>query len=970
MPTTVGSNPSTAFAGAGFEPNPTTAGRLNSNAWATTGWSDGDLAFGGTRTTAGTDYTRGSTTGSVTTGGIYAFTGVPGSVANPTLMIQPGGNDFTPGTITLRIQNNGISAITDLAVSYNLYVNNDEIRGNSFNFSYSTDNVTYTPVAALDYTSIEAVDALGWVLVGTAPSRSTNITGLSVAPSSFIYLRWSGDDVLGSSGARDEFGLDDIVATATYGSTNTIVIDNINTPPFVLANCTSTATGTVDITSTGTFNAGNIYTVQLSDDVGSFTAPVNIGSIVSVNNTESINFTIPAGTAGGTGYKMRVVSSDPAVTGTESAAFTITQNGLGGCSSSHTDYYRSVTTGDWTDPNTWESSPDNTNWITATLAPTYLANTILIRATHTVTIDGLSSADQLTIQSGGVLNHSNGSPFTLNDGTGTDMTIENGGTYVLNGTQPTAVSTATVDVQSGATVRVDDNSFPNESDDFAFGANATVTFNTGCTYEWNTIIVPSWTGRTYFTSGQNTKFKFSTAPGGGLGGNNDTFILGHLDLATGINLSFVNTGIKYIRYGIIGDGTINASTAGSGAVVIDGATSELGGGSLTLQTGVPLQMTNTTCTMVAPKIITGDVTFSGTTNIFLGNNDLTVSGSIAGYGTSSYVHTNGTGYLKMNTIGGTRVFPVGASSFNALYVNNGSNADYSVRVEDGINPVIAFPTYGINRTWNVYSSTPTTGVQLSFQYAAADANPGATPQPQPMEILMYSGSAWSITTGNSSINPTGADPTLLVSSVIPTGDLSIGTASTPFALGISGGFILPVNCVVALKAQKRNNSGIISWTASSCTEVESFELQRSVNGAAFETIHTIRPSSSATDFIYTDAQLARGRNLYRVKISGFNGDKKYSGTVALIDGSNDLFISSLAPNPTSGISRLTISAGKVSPVSFAIYNAGGTVVKRWTTVVGEGSTTVDIDVAGLAAGVYNVIAVSGDSKSVLKLVKQ
>jgi hypothetical protein len=34
MQTSVGSNPSQPFAGGGFEPNPTTAGRLNSNAWA------------------------------------------------------------------------------------------------------------------------------------------------------------------------------------------------------------------------------------------------------------------------------------------------------------------------------------------------------------------------------------------------------------------------------------------------------------------------------------------------------------------------------------------------------------------------------------------------------------------------------------------------------------------------------------------------------------------------------------------------------------------------------------------------------------------------------------------------------------------------------------------------------------------------------------------------------------------------
>ncbi|MBK6936031.1 MAG: hypothetical protein IPH18_03470 [Chitinophagaceae bacterium] len=110
-------------------------------------------------------------------------------------MIQPGGSDFAPGTLTLRIQNNGTNNITQLALSYNLYVRNDQARSSSFNFSYSSDNISYTNISALDYTSTVASDALGWVIVGTAPSRSTTVTGLNIAPGSLVYLRWSSADV-------------------------------------------------------------------------------------------------------------------------------------------------------------------------------------------------------------------------------------------------------------------------------------------------------------------------------------------------------------------------------------------------------------------------------------------------------------------------------------------------------------------------------------------------------------------------------------------------------------------------------------------------------------------------------------------------------------------------------------------------------------------------------------------------------
>ncbi len=79
--------------------------------------------------------------------------------------------------------------------------------------------------------------------------------------------------------------------------------------------------GTVDVpyTAEGTFNAGNIFTAELSDDAGSFASPVEIGS---VNSTTSgtINATVPGGTLSGAAYRIRVVSSDPMVEGDDNGA--------------------------------------------------------------------------------------------------------------------------------------------------------------------------------------------------------------------------------------------------------------------------------------------------------------------------------------------------------------------------------------------------------------------------------------------------------------------------------------------------------------------------------------------------------------------------------------------------------------------------------------------------------------------------
>jgi hypothetical protein len=68
----------------------------------------------------------------------------------------------------------------------------------------------------------------------------------------------------------------------------------------------------VPFTLSGIYNSGNIFTAQLSDASGSFASPVNIGTLPGTA-AGTINATIPSGTIPGTGYRIRVVSSSPAI---------------------------------------------------------------------------------------------------------------------------------------------------------------------------------------------------------------------------------------------------------------------------------------------------------------------------------------------------------------------------------------------------------------------------------------------------------------------------------------------------------------------------------------------------------------------------------------------------------------------------------------------------------------------------------
>lgn len=98
---------------------------------------------------------------------------------------------------------------------------------------------------------------------------------------------------------------------------------------FPLVGLSSTVTGspwcgganiTVNYSSFNlTFNAGNQFTVQLSDATGSFATPTTISNapLVSTATTGSIACTIPVAQPAGTGYRIRTVSTNTAFTGAD-----------------------------------------------------------------------------------------------------------------------------------------------------------------------------------------------------------------------------------------------------------------------------------------------------------------------------------------------------------------------------------------------------------------------------------------------------------------------------------------------------------------------------------------------------------------------------------------------------------------------------------------------------------------------------
>ncbi|MBG8555869.1 T9SS type A sorting domain-containing protein [Hymenobacter guriensis] len=71
--------------------------------------------------------------------------------------------------------------------------------------------------------------------------------------------------------------------------------------------------------------SGGSVTAQLSNSSGAFTSPTTIGSVSFTGaGSSSVSVTVPAATTAGTGYRVRLVSTNPALTSTESGLWSIT----------------------------------------------------------------------------------------------------------------------------------------------------------------------------------------------------------------------------------------------------------------------------------------------------------------------------------------------------------------------------------------------------------------------------------------------------------------------------------------------------------------------------------------------------------------------------------------------------------------------------------------------------------------------
>ena len=256
------------------------------------------------------------------TGGNYNFgNGVAASAPDRALGFISSGSTATaagaaPRHILLAVKNTTPSTIVDLAVAYDIEKYRYGARAFEWQFYTSPDGTNWTQVTSL--TQAYAIDPAspGNTVVNpvTSISKNTTLTGINLAAGDTYYLRWS-YVAFGSGGSTNGqgLGLDNVVLTPTAGT-------GTGTPtptPATIATTASTYGSPYCLTSSATLSVGytvssgtlpsTTFQVQLSNAIGVFSTDLT-KNIIGAGTNSPIIATIPAGTASGTGYRVRVLN--------------------------------------------------------------------------------------------------------------------------------------------------------------------------------------------------------------------------------------------------------------------------------------------------------------------------------------------------------------------------------------------------------------------------------------------------------------------------------------------------------------------------------------------------------------------------------------------------------------------------------------------------------------------------------------
>lgn len=489
---------------------------------------------------------------------------------------------------------------------------------------------------------------------------------------------------------------------AASPASNSVVISVVNATGFSATN--GNAQSVVGWTNPSCFDevmivakAGSAVTAAPSGDGSAYTGNLSFSAGTSFDG----GFVIYNGSASpqtltnlinGTTYHLTIFTRK-GTAWSVGATTTCTPN----LASSSTDHFRTSKSGNWSDvvlaTTPWQSSADNVNWITATLAPDTNASSVDILSGHHIVINTTGIVITKTQVFGSL--EARGNNFSVNGiADEIELTIKDGGSFITNGDGYASTGNAYGLVETGGKLI----SFTGSGGDFAKNYLESTAglfyFGNNSICEWQNTGSTLGAGyNNYFTAYENGDmpiFRIVNQPADPFGGTLSNVF--NAKLEANANFSIRNAGTKTFIGGVIGTATVSQQATSGNLILGNGTNIPEIGGAVTLDVvAAKLKLPNGALVPAASNVIIKSSTQNNTFDREGGN--LTIDGilditnmRITNTATGGVI-VNGT--LKTANTGGLYGTDSAILSGN-LTINDNSTIEYYATANQTISSA---PTY-------------------------------------------------------------------------------------------------------------------------------------------------------------------------------------------------------------------------------------------------------------------------------------
>ena len=165
---------------------------------------------------------------------------------------------------------------------------------------------------------------------------------------------------------------------------------------------------------------------------------------------------------------------------------------------------------------------------------------------------------------------------------------------------------------------------------------------------------------------------------------------------------------------------------------------------------------------------------------------------------------------------------------------------------------------------------------------------------------------------------------------------------------------LPVKNINLTATALQGNQVSVKWSVEGESNVASYKVERSIDGATFTDLATVSPAASS-NYSYVDATASEGMNYYRIKVTDNAGVVAYSKVVSASLSINDSRLT-IYPNPiTANSFKVQLEGVATGMYNLRLVNALGQEVMHKTLLVTGASSVQQIDFANkVASGAYTL----------------